>query len=148
DAAPIAATAPVAAPEALPLLLSGKTEAARAAQARQLAAHLAAHPELSLLDVAASLATTRTHFDHRAAIVAGDRSELIDALDALARGETATNTASGTRVADGKVVFVFPGQGSQWAGMALPLLATSSVFRDHIAACERAFAPYVDWSLT
>jgi acyl transferase domain-containing protein/acyl carrier protein len=32
--------------------------------------------------------------------------------------------------------------------MARQLLATEPVFRDAIARCEQAFAPYVDWSLT
>ncbi|KYF99535.1 hypothetical protein BE20_03230 [Sorangium cellulosum] len=44
-------------------------------------------------------------------------------------------------------MFVFPGQGSQWVGMARALLASSVVFRDEIAACERALAPHVAWSL-
>src|SRR5262249_23435700 len=46
-----------------------------------------------------------------------------------------------------KVVFVFPGQGSQWEGMALSLLESSPVFRAQIEACERALAPHVDWCL-
>jgi acyl transferase domain-containing protein len=48
----------------------------------------------------------------------------------------------------GKLVFVFPGHGSQWAQMARPLLETSESFRQHIEACERALAPHVDWSLS
>src|SRR5262249_9057505 len=48
----------------------------------------------------------------------------------------------------GKVVFVFPGQGSQWAGMALELLDSAEVFRDQMLACERALASFVDWSVT
>src|SRR5262249_20196897 len=47
----------------------------------------------------------------------------------------------------GKVVFVFPGQGSEWPGMARELLASSPEFRASIEACERAFAEHVDWSL-
>ena len=43
---------------------------------------------------------------------------------------------------------MFPGQGSQWEGMARELLATSPVFAEQIAVCERALAPHVDWSLT
>ena len=52
--------------EALPFVLSGKSESALAAQARRLAAHVEARPELALADVAHSLATTRTHFEQRA----------------------------------------------------------------------------------
>src|SRR5262249_5912753 len=46
-----------------------------------------------------------------------------------------------------KTVFVFPGQGAQWAGMAEPLLAASPVFAARFAECAEALAPYVDWSL-
>ncbi|WP_394849576.1 SDR family NAD(P)-dependent oxidoreductase [Pendulispora brunnea] len=132
---------------AWPALLSGTTEAAVRAQAARLHAQLAAKPEEGFLDVCRSLATTRSHFEHRAVLVARDRSELMDALDALARGTANTNTVIGRDGGDGKVVFVFPGQGSQWAGMAVSLLETSAVFRAELEACARAFAPHVDWSL-
>ncbi|WP_045011528.1 acyltransferase domain-containing protein, partial [Bradyrhizobium sp. LTSP849] len=48
----------------------------------------------------------------------------------------------------GRVVFVFPGQGSQWPSMGRALLAESAVFAQAIAACETALSPYTDWSLT
>ncbi|MGW1145215.1 acyltransferase domain-containing protein, partial [Streptomyces sp. NPDC002454] len=47
-----------------------------------------------------------------------------------------------------RTVFVFPGQGSQWAGMAAEALDVSEAFADAVAACEQALAPHVDWSLT
>ncbi|WP_217145075.1 acyltransferase domain-containing protein, partial [Streptomyces sp. AC627_RSS907] len=45
-------------------------------------------------------------------------------------------------------VFVFPGQGSQWPGMAVELLESSPVFAARFEECERALAPFVDWSLS
>ncbi|MEE1820643.1 acyltransferase domain-containing protein, partial [Streptomyces sp. BE20] len=48
----------------------------------------------------------------------------------------------------GRTVFVFPGQGSQWPGMAAALLDTEPVFAEKITQCEKALAPHVDWSLT
>ncbi|MFE7595190.1 acyltransferase domain-containing protein, partial [Kitasatospora sp. NPDC057512] len=47
----------------------------------------------------------------------------------------------------GRTVLVFPGQGGQWRGMAARLAAESPVFAARLAECERALAPYVDWSL-
>ncbi|WP_434043626.1 MULTISPECIES: type I polyketide synthase [Sorangium] len=136
-----------AAPPWLPLLLSGKTDAALRAQAERLRAHLDAHADLGLADVAYSLATTRTHFAHRAVVVADAGATLFEGLDAIARGNAASHVVVDEAKIDGKTVFVFPGQGSQWAQMAQPLLETSELFRERIEACAHALAPHVDWSL-
>jgi mycoketide-CoA synthase len=45
------------------------------------------------------------------------------------------------------VAFIFPGQGSQWPGMATGLAAASPVFAAHLNECADALAPYCDWSL-
>ncbi|TDC77736.1 type I polyketide synthase, partial [Actinomadura sp. 7K507] len=137
-------------PSAVPWLLSAKTEAGLAAQARRLAEHLDAHPDLDPGQVAWALATTRSVLDHRAVIV-GDEATLREGLRALASGEPHPAVVTGHASpgdAGGKTVFVFPGQGSQWAGMGAELMTSSPVFRDHIQACEQALAPHVDWSLT
>ncbi|WP_255956210.1 acyltransferase domain-containing protein, partial [Streptomyces odontomachi] len=47
----------------------------------------------------------------------------------------------------GGTVLVFPGQGSQWVGMAGGLLGESEVFRASLTACGRALAPHVEWDL-
>ncbi|MGW3964156.1 SDR family NAD(P)-dependent oxidoreductase [Amycolatopsis sp. NPDC005003] len=130
----------------LPFVLSARSEGALAAQARSLLGFV--RPEHSLVDVAFSLVTTRTSHPRRAVVVAGDHDELRTRLTALSRGETPAHVVRGTAEPGGKVVFVFPGQGSQWAGMARELLESSAVFAESIAACERALAPFVDWSLT
>ena len=138
---------PVPLASSSPLLVSGKTEAALRAQAAALRAHLEAHPELELRDVAWSLATTRTHFEHRAVVVASEPAERLSALSALSEGKASPFVALGQATSAGKIVFVFPGQGSQWVGMGRSLLSTSEVFRAQIEACGRALSPYVDWSL-
>ncbi|HWO24080.1 MAG TPA: type I polyketide synthase, partial [Kofleriaceae bacterium] len=131
----------------VPVLVSARSEAALRAQAARLRAHLAAHPALALTDVAYSLATTRSQLAHRAVVVAAERQALLDGLAALAQGQPAPDVVVGPPAGSGKLVFVFPGQGSQWPGMARSLLDTAPVFRDQIAACERALLPHVDWSL-
>ncbi|WP_394839098.1 SDR family NAD(P)-dependent oxidoreductase [Pendulispora rubella] len=142
EAQPEASTVP-----GLPILLSAKSEIAMRAQAARLRAHLDAQPDVALVDLAYSLATTRSHFAQRAAIVARDRSELLADLDAVAGGTPAESAVLGQSDVSGKLVFVFPGHGSHWEGMARPLLETSPIFRETLEACERAFSPYVDWSL-
>ncbi|WP_428993812.1 SDR family NAD(P)-dependent oxidoreductase [Actinomadura verrucosospora] len=134
-------------PETLPWLLSAKTEAGLAAQAQRLIEHLDTHPELDAGQVAWALATTRSVMEHRAVIV-GDQAQLHEGLRALAAGEPHPAVVSGRSGPHGKTVMVFPGQGSQWAGMGAELLRTSPVFRDHIRACEQALSHHVAWSLT
>jgi acyl transferase domain-containing protein/NADP-dependent 3-hydroxy acid dehydrogenase YdfG len=110
---------------------------------------------VSPADVGYSLGTTRTAFWHRAVIIAGPQDDLeepvtlagSEGLAALARGEAAANLVEGATREAGKIVFVFPGQGSQWAGMAAELLDSSPVFREQALACARALAPHTGWWL-
>ncbi|MDI1475031.1 type I polyketide synthase [Polyangium sp. y55x31] len=141
------ARAPAAPTPPIPLVLSGKTEPALRAQAARLFSHLSSHAELDLRDVAHSLATTRTHFERRAVVVAREREAALDALQALSNGQRVEEVVEGRTKPLGKVVFVFPGQGSQWVGMALPLLESSAVFRAQMEQCERALAPHTDFSI-
>ncbi|WP_394836501.1 SDR family NAD(P)-dependent oxidoreductase [Pendulispora rubella] len=127
--------------------ISAKTEEALRAQAARLHTHLEAHPEFALTDIAHSLATTRARFERRAAVVVHHRADLLGALASLRDGAVDRRIVTGRKKGDGKVAFVFPGQGSQWPGMARALLASSSEFRARLEACERALAPHVDWSL-
>jgi candicidin polyketide synthase FscB len=140
---------PVLVPGTTAWLLSGRTAAGRPAQAGRLAAHVAAHPDLAPADVGWSLATTRSVFEHRSVVIGADREELAVRLAAVAAGEPAVGVVSGTAQAGGagRVVFVFPGQGGQWAGMGRELAAASPVFAARLAECARALAPYVDWDL-
>ncbi|GDY47656.1 hypothetical protein SANT12839_085380 [Streptomyces antimycoticus] len=132
---------------AVPWVLSAKTESGLRAQAERLLARLAEDPELSPADVGLSLATTRALFDHRAVVVGGGVEDFRSALTALTRGEPGGLVAQGVAGSAGKPVFVFPGQGSQWVGMAVELLDSSPVFAGRIAECEVALSGLVEWSL-
>ncbi|WP_232383002.1 type I polyketide synthase [Actinomadura violacea] len=134
-------------PRAWPV--SARTAAGLAAQAERLAEHLADNPGLAPADVGWSLATTRKRFEHRAVIIGAQRSELLAGLAAVAAGEPAAGAVTGIAEPGGagRTVFVFPGQGSQWAGMGRELAESSPVFAARIAECGRALTPYVDWSL-
>ncbi|WP_443032875.1 SDR family NAD(P)-dependent oxidoreductase [Streptomyces sp. A1-5] len=125
--------------------VSGHSPEALTAQAGRLARALAdsaTHP----LDVAQVL-TTRAAQRERAVVIGGAQDELVAGVRALAAGERPAHVIRGTAAPGRKTVFVFPGQGSQWAGMAAELLDSAPVFADHIGACADALAPFVDWSL-
>ncbi|ATL68224.1 type I polyketide synthase [Nocardia terpenica] len=126
-------------------LLSARSAPALRAQAERLAQYVDARPELECTDIGLSLVARAGH-PHRAVLV-GDREQLTEGLRALAADAPSAAVVQGVAGAVGRTVFVFPGQGTQWAGMALELLDTSPVFAESMAACERALAPYGGWSL-
>ncbi|CAM5659200.1 Erythronolide synthase, modules 1 and 2 OS=Streptomyces lavendulae subsp. lavendulae OX=58340 GN=eryA5 PE=4 SV=1 [Streptomyces lavendulae subsp. lavendulae] len=76
-------------------------------------------------------------------MVLGDH---VAGVRAVASGGLAAGVVSGS-VVGGKTVFVFPGQGSQWLGMAAGLLESSPVFAARIGECAKALEPFTDWSL-
>ncbi|MBB5106850.1 type I polyketide synthase [Streptomyces spectabilis] len=133
----------------VPLALSAKSEDALRAQAGRLRERLLARPGLEPLDVAWSLAVTRSRFERRAVVLGRDRDELLAGLERLADGSLAAGGAVTGRTVPGaaRPVFVFPGQGSQWAGMARELLADSPVFAARMRECADALGPFVDWDL-
>ncbi|SED22831.1 Acyl transferase domain-containing protein [Streptomyces melanosporofaciens] len=143
-AAPVSATAPLTL-TSVPLVVSGRTPEALRAQSGRLSTALADDADLTA--VGASLALARSAFEHRAVLLGRSARELRTGLDALARDEPASTTTRAT-AGPRKVVFVFPGQGPQWAGMAVDLLENSPVFAQAMADCERALTPHVDFTLT
>ncbi|WP_308190164.1 type I polyketide synthase [Streptomyces aculeolatus] len=137
---------------AVPLTLSGRSREALAGQAARLRDFLrsSAGAAVALPDVGWSLATTRANLEHRGVVLARSREEALTGLGALASGDTAAHALAGMAASGGdrRVAMIFPGQGSQWAGMARELLDASPVFAEAIAACEDVLTPHVDWSLT
>ncbi|WP_254390389.1 type I polyketide synthase, partial [Streptomyces sp. AC550_RSS872] len=129
-----------------PWVVSGRSEAALRAQAGRLLERVVERPELSPVDVGFSLAGTRSAFEQRAVVLGGDRDALVAGLRSLAEGAPGAGVVTG-RAVDGGVVFVFPGQGSQWVGMGRELWDASPVFGARMEECGEALSPYVDWSL-
>jgi acyl transferase domain-containing protein/thioesterase domain-containing protein len=139
--------APLAIGGPLLLPLSAKTGPALRATAERLHSHLGANPELEIADVGYSRATARSKFEHRAVAVAADRAELLEALTELSSDRLdSSRLARGKARNDLRPVFLFPGHGSQWPGMALGLLDASPAFAAKLCQCEEALQPHLDWS--
>ncbi|MEU3545141.1 type I polyketide synthase, partial [Streptomyces paromomycinus] len=144
---PVAPVAPVVT-GAGAWVLSGRTAEALAAQAGRLREWVSLRPALRPVDVAWSLAATRSVFEHRAVVVGGDREQVLAGLGDLTSAVPSGSLVSGVARSNARPVFAFAGQGSQWLGMGQELARTSPVFAARLAECAAALAPYVDWSLT
>ncbi|WP_338894332.1 SDR family NAD(P)-dependent oxidoreductase [Streptomyces sp. TG1A-60] len=138
-------TAPALSAGPLPWLLAAKTTDGLRGQAVRLRDFMKADDAPRTADVARSL-LGRAALPCRAVVLGTDRAELMAGLDALADDGSAANLVRGD-ASGGGVVFVFPGQGSQWAGMARELHDTSPAFRRRLEECAKALAPFVTWSL-
>ncbi|TDQ00459.1 acyl transferase domain-containing protein [Labedaea rhizosphaerae] len=136
---------PVAA-DPLVWVVSARTEASLRLQAARLREFAASAPPAELTDAGRVLAT-RTPMEHRAVVHAQDRTELLAALAALADGEPHQALLTGVAGPGVRPVFVFPGQGTQWAGMATKLLDTNEAFAQELRLCDAAIAPHTGWSV-
>jgi myxalamid-type polyketide synthase MxaE and MxaD len=134
------------------LPLSAHTPEVLRALARGYREHLEQAPEgngRTLSDICYSASVRRSHHQHRLAVVGRSAEELTARLDAFL-ADAEHQDISGERKPAGqrhKLVFVFPGQGSQWFGMGRTLLAQEPVFRAALEQCAQAMRPYTDWSL-
>ncbi|HKS44583.1 MAG TPA: SDR family NAD(P)-dependent oxidoreductase, partial [Amycolatopsis sp.] len=141
-----AARSVAAASAPTPVLLSGRGDAALRAQADRLWSLVDGHRDIELVDIGFSSVTTRASLEDRAVVLAADSESLRGGLRSLADGVPAPQVIRGTADVDGKVVFVFPGQGAQWVGMGADLLDSAPVFAEKMAECAVALAKQVDWS--
>ncbi|ARX88106.1 polyketide synthase [Streptomyces alboflavus] len=133
----------------VPVALSAKSPEALRARAGQVRELLLASDGLELGDVAWSLAVARSRFEHRGVVLGRGREQVLAGLAELADGDATAQGVVTGRALGGSVrpVFVFPGQGSQWAGMARQLLDESPVFAERMRECGDALAEFVEWEL-
>ena len=150
EAPPCDEMPPIALPADEPMLLpfSARTPEALAAMATALReAVRSAEPE-SLRDLCFTALARRDRYEERAAVVGATAAEIEAGLTAVANGQEAEGVVRGRGAASAKgVVFVAPGQGSQWPGMARELFQKDAVFREAFSACDRAIAAETGWSL-
>ncbi len=120
--------------------VSARTAGALADTCRELSNHVERHADLRVSDLAYTLSARRSHHNHRIALFARTRQDVLDGLARVAAGEShpdlLTGTVSGT--ADRRVALVFSGGGTQWVGMGRELLRSHAGFRSWMRACDAA----------
>jgi acyl transferase domain-containing protein/SAM-dependent methyltransferase/acyl carrier protein len=124
------------------VLLSARTATALDAATANLATHLGARPDQPMADVAFTLQVGRKHFAHRRFLVASGHQEAVGRLDA-----SETLAAGLTEEHDPPVVFLFPGQGTQYAGMAEGLYRDEPFFREKTDLLCELFRPHLGLDL-
>ncbi len=140
EEAPPAAPGSASRPAQL-LVLSAKTASALETQTRQLADYLRRHPDLSLADVAFTLQMGRHAFLHRRMIVAQTVDE---AVQQLASPPFPAHQTATVAVLKPGVVWMFPGEGAQYAGMGRDLYHGEPVFRAAVDRCAELLKPHLD----
>jgi phthiocerol/phenolphthiocerol synthesis type-I polyketide synthase C len=145
EASPALAAAHEIHPPALLLPLSAKSDEALAAVRDQWIEVLSRPPlsgeDANVIALCRTAALRRAHHSWRLAVAGADRASLLEAL------RSAELPARATPSIAPKVAFVFPGQGSQWLGMGREMMAHSSVFREAIEECAKAFRPWLEFDL-
>ncbi|KXO89985.1 polyketide synthase [Tsukamurella pulmonis] len=149
EAPPAVYSAPPAAEPVTTLTLSALSAPRLAAWAQRLADWFdGAGAGCPLPAVAAALAVRRPSHAVTASVAARDAAGAAAALRALAAGEThAALTPVRSGALDGGTVFVFSGQGAQWAGMGRTLLAEEPAFAEAVDRLEPQFRAEAGFSL-
>ena len=116
--------------EVLPV--STRSAASLEVASSRLAEFLDRHPQASLSDVAHTLQVGRRELSHRRAVIAGSTADAVTALHtssprAVVSGVSAHGAPS--------LVWMYPGIGTQYPGMAAQLYTSEPVFREAIREC-------------
>ena len=137
------------APAVSTLVVSGKTPERIASWAGVLADWMAGDgTDVALAEVAHTLNHHRAAHGKFATVCARDRAQAVAGLRALAAGQSAPGTVNPHEgVCRAGTVFVYSGQGSQWAGMGRQLLADEPAFAAAVAELEPVFVEQVGFSL-
>ena len=141
--------APQPEPVITTLVVSGKSPARIASTAQTLADWMIGEgAAVSLTDVAHTLNHHRTHHKTFATVSARDRAHAVAGLQALAAGQSAIGLVGPHEgLCKPGTVFVYSGQGSQWAGMGRQLLADEPAFAAAVDELEPLFLEHMRYSL-
>lgn len=126
------------------LLLSARSDAALTRATENLTEHLQRHPDINLADVAFTLQTGRRAFGRRRMLVCKDADDALSALDPVDPKRVITSTREAL---ERDVVFMFPGQGSQYVDMGLGLYQSEPAFREQVDRCSEILKPHLSHDL-
>ncbi|MFZ5515899.1 MAG: SDR family oxidoreductase [Candidatus Zhuqueibacterota bacterium] len=128
------------------IALSAKTGTALETATRNLAEHLSRNPQVNIADVAYTHHMGRKVFNHRRAVLV-DSAE--DAASVLANmnPERIMSSALPADISEQPVVFMFSGQGAQYAQMGKELYESEPTFRAHIDYCCDFLEPHLGLDL-
>ncbi len=129
-----------------PLLISAKSDAALASLVQSWRSRLDGMPMTEAAPLLRAASRGREHHSQRLVASGTTTTEIVSALDAYVTRRADPNLSVGTALASAEVVFVYSGNGSQWAGMAEDGLR-NHVFRVALEEVEAELAPLVGWSL-
>ncbi|MDX2205389.1 MAG: SDR family NAD(P)-dependent oxidoreductase [Hyphomicrobiaceae bacterium] len=139
-----AAPAPGTGARAHLLVLSARSETARASLAAAMSGALSELDDTHLADVCHTAAAGRADHAFRAAILAHSLAQARAGLEALASGQPAQGLRTATAPRDPpRVAFLFTGQGAQYSGMALGLYRSCPVFRTALDRCAAGLAAHM-----
>ena len=127
---------------------SGEALVARARGVRDAIAAWEPDADVTLADICAGGARRGTHLDHRLAVVARSKQELVERLDTFVRGDDHPEVMLGgaPNPSTPRLAFVFSGQGSQWPRMGRELFHQEPVFRTALERCDAVLRPMLGWS--
>ena len=124
------------------LLLSAKTTTALDTATQNLTNYLKQHPEENLANIAYTLQVGRRAFNYRRILVCQN------CLDAVAGFEDSSRVTTGFCDRDKReIVFMFPGQGTQYPDMGKELYQTEPVFSHWIDRCAELLKPLLNLDL-
>ncbi|QDE69384.1 non-ribosomal peptide synthetase [Myxococcus xanthus] len=128
------------------LTLSARSDAALRNMARQYQEHLSRPDAPALADVCFTANTGRNAWPHRLALTASSHAEMASRLESFAQGHDVPglHQAEAQRGAAPRIVFLYPGQGTQYPGMGRQLFDSAPVFREALERCDALLRPHLD----
>lgn len=125
------------------LLLSAKTATALGSVTSNLSEHLRRNPNVNFADIAYTYQVGRRAFDHRRMLLCHGREDALEALEALDARTVITAEATQPR----EVVFMFPGEGTEFVSMAVELYMAEKTFREQVDLCSELLEPHMGLDL-